>query len=703
MPSRETLRAGVDIGGTFTDIVLLGDRGSVHIKKLPSTPDDYARAIVVGLRELLDEIGASPADVESVIHATTVATNAVLEDKGARTGLITTKGFRDVLEIRRIRIPELYNLDYEKPKPLVARRWRREVVERMGANGEVRVPLDEASVIAAGEFLRDEEVEAVAIALLHSYANPAHEQRVAEIIRKIVRGDVYVSCSHEILPEIREYERTSTTVVNALLGPVVGQYLNSLADQLAGIGFRGQLQLMQSNGGLMGVRAAIAKPACILESGPAAGVVAAARIAGNAGVFDAITFDMGGTTAKASIIEGGMPAKTTEYEVGAGINLSSKLIQGAGYAVKLPVIDLSEIGAGGGSLVWFDKGGLLQVGPKSAGSVPGPVCYNGGGSQATLTDALLALGYINPGYLVGGALCLNAQGARDAIEEQVGQPLGRPLLEAAYGVFTIAAANMTRAVKAVSTYRGRDPRSFTLFAFGGNGPVVAFEIARQLGMKRILIPPSPGVFSAFGLLLSEVEHEVMQTLYGRVDAISAESLQQAYARIESQARSVLQQEGYAQETVSTSRYADLHYCHQAFELTIPVAGNGDDVPQLERLVADFHAEHLRTYGHRAANDPVELVNIRIIARVAARSRTTLAPERLIAPRGDSQHHPRQRTAFFGPEIGSVPVPVLTRRELLGKMLPGPLIIEEYDSTCVIAPGCHATVDAASNIDIRLGD
>lgn len=703
MPLRETFRAGVDIGGTFTDIVLLGDRGSVHIKKLPSTPDDYARAIVVGLRELLDEIRASPAEVESVIHATTVATNAVLEDKGARTGLITTAGFRDVLETRRIRIPELYNLDYEKPKPLVPRRWRREVVERMGPLGDVRVPLDEASVVAAGEFLRDEEVEAVSIALLHSYANPAHEQRVAEIIRKIVPGDVYVSCSHEILPEIREYERTSTTVVNALLGPVVGQYLHSLAHQLAGIGFRGQLQLMQSNGGLMGVRAAIAKPACILESGPAAGVVAAARIAGDAGVCDAITFDMGGTTAKASIIEGGMPAKTTEYEVGAGINLSSKLIQGAGYAVKLPVIDLSEIGAGGGSLVWLDKGGLLQVGPKSAGSVPGPVCYNAGGSQATLTDALLTLGYINPGYLVGGALGLNAQAARDAVEEQVGQPLGRPLLEAAYGVFTIAAANMTRAVKAVSTYRGRDPRSFTLFAFGGNGPVVAFEIARQLGMKRILIPPSPGVFSAFGLLLSEVEHEVMQTLYGRVDAISAVTLQQAYARIESQARSMLRQEGYAQESVSTSRYADLHYCHQAFELTVPVAGSGDDVPQLERLVADFHAEHLRTYGHRAVDDPIELVNIRIVARVAARSRTALAPERLIAPRGDSPHPPRQRKAFFGPEIGSLNVPVLTRRELLGKVLRGPLIVEEYDATCVVAPGCRASVDASSNIDIRLGE
>jgi len=703
MQKEETYRAGVDIGGTFTDIVVLGSRGSVHIKKLASTPDDYGRGIVAGLKELLGEIGASAEQLDGVVHATTVATNTVLEDKGAKTGLITTAGFRDVLEIRRIRIPELYNLDYEKPKTLVSRRLRREVIERMGPRGEVRIALDEASVIRAAEFLRDEGVQAVAIALLHSYANPAHEKRVAELVRAVLPADVYISCSHEILPEIREYERTSTTVVNALLGPVVSQYLNSLMHQLADLGFGRQLQIMQSNGGLMGVGAAIAKPACILESGPAAGVVAAARVARNAGVSDVITFDMGGTTAKASIVEQGMPAKTTEYEVGAGINLSSKLIQGAGYAVKLPVIDLSEIGAGGGSLIWFDKGGLLQVGPQSAGSVPGPVCYDGGGTQATLTDALLTLGYVNPDYLVGGALALNAQSARDAVEKQVGRPLGRSLLEAAHAVFTIAAANMTRAVKAVSTYRGRDPRGFTLFAFGGNGPVVAFEIARLLGMKRILVPPSPGVFSAFGLLLSDVEHEVMQTLYGRVADLTDLALQEAYASIEAQVRSVLDAEGYPGSAITTKRYADLHYCHQAFELTVAVSGSGGDLPSLEQIVSDFHAEHLRTYGHRAANDPVELVNIRVIASAATQSRPNPDPELLIAPRGDSGATARSRMAYFGPEIGSLSVPVLTRRDLVGQVRRGPLIVEEYDATCVIAPGCQVTLDTSSNIDIRMDD
>lgn len=701
MSQKQSFRAGVDIGGTFTDIVVVGSGGSMHVKKLPSTPDDYGRGIVSGLAELLGEIGASPAEVESIVHATTVATNAVLEDKGAKAGLITTAGFRDILEIRRIRIPELYNLDYEKPKPLVPRRLRREVVERTGPRGEVRVALEEEGIAAAAELFRQEDVKAVAIALLHSYANPAHEKRIAELLRGMLPPDVYISCSHEILPEIREYERTSTTVVNALLGPIVSQYLESLARQLAEMGIRRQVQIMQSNGGLMSARLAVVKPACILESGPAAGVVAAARVASDAGVPDVITFDMGGTTAKASMVEGGVPIKTTEYEVGAGINLSSKLIQGAGYAVKLPVIDLSEIGAGGGSLIWFDKGGLLQVGPQSAGSVPGPVCYGGGGTQATLTDALVTLGYINPEYLVGGALAIDAQSARAAIESQIARPLGRSVLEAAHGAFTIAVTNMTRAVKAVSTYRGRDPRSFTLFAFGGNGPVVAFEIARALGMTRVLIPPSPGVFSAFGLLLSDVEHEVMQTLYGRADAFSDYDLQEAFARIEDQARSILAEEGYTGDQVAIRRLADVHYCHQAFELTVPVGGNGSELPRIDRVVADFHAEHLRTYGHMAEKDPVELVNIRVIASAAARRTARFDPARLLAPRGDAGRGGQQRMVYFGAGSGSQMTPIVTRRELVGQERAGPLIVEEYDATCVVPPGCRVSVDASSNIDMRM--
>ena len=397
-------RIGVDIGGTFTDIVALGADGAVLTRKVSSTPDDYGQGILDGLDAVLREAGIAPAEVDDVVHATTVATNAVLEGKGAKTGLVTTAGFRDVLEMRRIRIPDMYNLDYRKPPPLVPRRLRREVVERIGPRGEVWTALDEDSARGAARRLCDEGVQAVAVALLHAYANPAHERRVAEILREEMPAGTFISCSHDVLPEIREYERTSTTIVNALLGPIVSQYLAALAARLQGLGIARPLQIMQSNGGLMSARRAADSPARILESGPAAGVIAAARVARLAGSDHLITLDMGGTTAKTAIIEHGEPAKTTEYEVGAGINLSSRLLRGAGYAVKLPFIDVSEIGAGGGSEVWFDQGGLMQVGPQSAGSVPGPVCYGAGGDRVTLTDALVALGYLNPDHLLGGAL-----------------------------------------------------------------------------------------------------------------------------------------------------------------------------------------------------------------------------------------------------------------------------------------------------------
>ena len=699
--SKTKFRVGVDIGGTFTDIVVLGSDGSALTRKVSSTPDDYGRGIMEGLEAVFRDGGIDPGEVDGIVHATTVATNAVLENQGADTGLITTEGFRDVLEIRRCRIPDMYNLDYEKPPPLVPRRLRREVRERMGPRGEVRIPLDEESAYRAAERLRDEEVEAVAISLLHSYANPDHEQRVARIVRDVLPPDVYVTCSHEILPEIREYERTSTTVVNALLGPVVSRYLASLVQRLERAGVGRPLQVMQSNGGLSSVRTASRGPARILESGPAAGVIAAARVARRSGVDNLITLDMGGTTAKAAIIEDGEPARTTEYEVGAGINLSSRLMQGAGYSVKLPVIDISEIGAGGGSLVWFDRGGLVQVGPRSAGAVPGPVCYGIGGTQATLTDALVALGYINPVYLVGGAVALDAGRARDALREQLATRIDRSLAEAAYGVYVIAASNMIRAVKAVSTYRGRDPRDFTLFAFGGNGPVVALEIARELGIGRLLVPPNPGVFSAFGLLVSGAEYESLQTLVGRMEELSPVALGQAFARLASDLHESLALDGHRPDQARARRFADLRYAGQAFELTVPVEEGTIDSAAMGRLVSGFHAEHERTYGHRRDSVPVEIVNIRLGLRADAGSGPTFDSGRLPAPADSNGGAPRERTAYFGSRTGPVSTPVVTRGELADRTLEGPLIIEEYDATCVVPPGCRARIDALGNIDIHI--
>ena len=377
----DAYRIGVDIGGTFTDVVLLGSDGTLRTKKVLSTPDDYARGVVQGILELLQETGAEPASVTKVVHATTVASNAVLEGKGSSCALLTTAGFRDVLEMRRLRIPVMYELQYEKPPPLVPRRLRYEIPERTGPRGEEWIELDEQAVREAAERARADGVTSVAISFLHAYANPAHERRAAEIVREVVGDDVYITCSSEILAEIREYERTSTAVVNAYVGPVVQRYIRSLESSLAEAGIAAPLQIMQSSGGVMSAEAAIRKPAHLVESGPAAGVVACAFLARAAGIPNVISLDMGGTTAKAAILEDGLPVKTSEYEVGAGINLSSRLIKGGGYAIRLPFIDLSEIGAGGGSLVAVDEFGMLHVGPESAGSDPGPACYGLGGAS----------------------------------------------------------------------------------------------------------------------------------------------------------------------------------------------------------------------------------------------------------------------------------------------------------------------------------
>ena len=695
-------RVGVDIGGTFTDIVALGADGSVLTRKVSSTPDDYGQGILDGLDEVLREAGAAPAEVDDVVHATTVATNAVLEGTGAKTGLVTTAGFRDVLEMRRIRVPDMYNLDYRKPDPLVPRRLRREVIERMGARGEVRTALDETSARAAARRLRDEGVESVAVALLHAYANPAHERRVAEILREEMPAGTFVSCSHDVLPEIREYERTSTTIINALLGPIVSQYLAALAARLQVLGIARPLQIMQSNGGLMSARRAADTPARILESGPAAGVIAAARVARLAGAEHLITLDMGGTTAKTAIIEDGEPAKTTEYEVGAGINLSSRLLRGAGYAVKLPFIDVSEIGAGGGSKVSFDQGGLMQVGPQSAGSVPGPVCYGTGGDQVTLTDALVTLGYLNPVHLLGGDVALDAERAARAIDEQVCGKLGRSRIEAAHGIYTIAASNMMRAVKAVSTFRGRDPREFTLFAFGGNGPVIAMEIARELEMPRVLVPPGPGVFSALGLLLSDPEHESLQTLFGRLDETAPTDVFAAFERLQSEMQRRLVEDGHDPGAMHVQRFADLRYARQAFELTVPMSGDARDSTAIARMQSAFHEEHLRTYGHKSEGAPVEMVNIRIRMTAPSNAAETIdLPRLLTAHANGDDARPRSRMAYFGPDVGSVDTPVVGRRDLVACPRTGPLIVEEYDATCIVLPGYSARVDANANIDIRV--
>jgi N-methylhydantoinase A len=694
----QSFRIGADIGGTFTDLVLIDAAGGIATRKVSSTPDNYGRAIVAGILELLTERAVAPGNMTELVHASTIATNAILELKGAKTALITTRGFRDVLEMRRLRIPVLYDLQYEKPPPLVPRRLRLEVSERLGARGKLLQPLDEESVRQATAQLRAEGVEAVAVALLHSYCDPRHEQRVAQIVREGLPPTVYVSCSADILPEIREYERTSTAVVNAYVGPIVRDYIAALERDVRAIGVTGALQIMQSNGGVMTVEAAVRRPAYITESGPAAGVIACARLARALDLENVISFDMGGTTAKAAMIERGEPAKTTEYEVGSGINLSSKLVKGGGYPIKLPFIDVSEIGAGGGSIVALDPSGGLRVGPRSAGAIPGPVCYGNGGLEPTFTDAMVVLGYLNPVSLAGGRVKLDAERARSVLQERVAEPLGLSLADAAHGIYTVAAATMTRAVKAVTTYRGRDPRDFTLVAFGGNGPVAAAAVAQALSMGKVLVPPAPGVFSAVGLLLADVEHEFTSSVLVPASRMSEAEFRRVFADLEARARTSMQDEGHPNERIRLKRVAELRYAGQAYELSVAVCP--DD--HFSDVLTNFHEEHFRTYGHRSDGDPVDFVSIRIFARVEPRE-VLMDYRRLAtqAARAGQRQTSGTRRAYFGKSVGFAETPVISRATLAAEWSSGPLIIEEYDATCVIPPGAQARIDELGSIEIKI--
>jgi N-methylhydantoinase A len=685
-------RVGVDVGGTFTDIVLLGSDGTIHTKKISSSMENYAQAIVDGLTEVFHETGLAGEAIEEIRHGTTVASNAILEHKGAKTGLITTKGFRDVLEIRTLRMPRMYDIGWTKPAALVERYLRQVVDERIDATGAVQRALDPRDAERAVDALLAQKVEAIAVCLLHSFTNPAHELLIRDLIRKKAPA-LPCSVSCEVLPEIKEYERTSTTVVNAYVTPIVASYLKSLRKGLDDAGVRARVLLMQSNGGLTTDAAAVERPIHIIESGPAGGVVGAQALARAKRLPKIVTFDMGGTTAKAAMVEDGEVTRAHEYAVGAGIMIGSRLLTGAGYTLKVPAIDLAEVGAGGGSLVWIDPAGALQVGPESAGASPGPVCYDKGGATPTVTDANLLLGYINPAYLVGGALKLNPEKARRIFDERIAKPLRMPIEQAAHGAHLIAASNMIRAIKAVSTERGRDPREFALFAFGGNGPVFACGMAAALGMKRIVVPPSAGLFSSFGLLYADVEHHYSRTLRRLLQKSDPREIERAWDVLAKQALEQLAAEGFTSEKARIRRSAALHYHGQTYELSVPLPDGPIDFAYLEQA---FGREHEKTYGHRAgADEPVELVSIQVVGQ-GLRAGPSV-PQRVHPSRAEPVPPP-PRPAYFGSWIET---PVM-RRSDLATTRTGPLIVEEYDATCVIPPGAKAELDVGGNILIALG-
>ena len=691
--SDRALRVGIDIGGTFTDLVLRLPDGSLRVSKVSSSPDDPGLAVVDGLAALLRVSGVQPGDVAEIVHGTTVASNTILQKTGARTGLITTRGFRDVLEIGRVRTPDLYDLTWEKPAPLVPRRLRLEVDERIAADGAVVRPLDLAQVEHAARRLVDAGVEVIALCFINSYANPAHERAAERVIReRFPRLDV--SASFAVLPEIKEYERTSTTVVNGYLLPVMRRYLANLVTNLARIGVRAPVLVVASNGGVVGARQAGERPAFAVGSGPAAGVAGAARLGGAIDEPNLIVFDMGGTTAKAALVEHGMPTLTTEYEFREGISTSSRFVKAGGYMLKVPAIDIAEVGTGAGSIAWIDEGGLLRVGPQSAGAKPGPACYGIGGTQPTITDANVVLGYLNAGHLAGGELKLDAARAHEAIERHVARPLGLTVIEAAQGIRDVANASMARAIRAVTIERGRDPRDFTLVAFGGSGPVHAADVAAALDVRHILVPVAPGVFTAVGMLASDVEHHSVRAVGGLLADPSTRD--RATARLEElyrEARALLAEEGYVAADVRLAGQADLRYAGQASELTIPLSDRAFE--DLETLREAFQREYTVTYGY-ASDEDLELVNVRCIAtgvrehRLDFRAVTVAASRELVAGR---------RMVHFTRGAAAVETPVIARDAIGETPTRGPLLVESYDSTITVPPEATIARDRFGNLRI----
>jgi N-methylhydantoinase A len=682
-----TYRVGVDIGGTFTDLVYLGSDGKVLARKIASTPDDYSRAVLEGIKLGILELKISPDQVSEVGHGFTVASNAIIEGRGAKTALITTEGFRDVLEFGRNRIPRLYDLYYEKPRILVKRQNRLEVRERMSYKGEVLRPLNKEDVDKVVDRILNSGIKSIAISLLHSYANPDHEEYIAKVIRERA-PNIILTVSSELLPEMKEYERTSTTVINSYVRPVVETYLTHLADGLKGMGVTVPLVVMQSNGGLATTQIAKEKPVYCIESGPAAGVVGAFQLGKRLGIDNMLTLDMGGTTAKASMIEDGQMLLAPEYEVGGDISVGHRLLKGAGHILRVPAIDLAEVGAGGGSIASVDKSGSIRVGPNSSGAVPGPACYNNGGSDATVTDADVILGYLNPKYLLGGAFPIERDKASKAVTDQLANPLNLSEIEAAHAIHLVVNSNMGRALRAVSSERGRDPRRFVLVAFGGGGPVHAAGMAEMLDIKKVIIPPFPGVFSSFGLLYADVEHHFVKTYFKTFQELDIDALNVILEGFWGEGQSQLRDEGFADDSHEVVTQVDMKYVGQVSELTVYLPPGRVTPVNLKKLSDSFEEEHERTYGYRT-DDPFQLVNLRVIAR--GLSKENRIPDQLEIPL-EANSVPTERPVYFGPSHGFIDAPVKTRASLEGNSWSGPLIIEEYDSTTVVPPGWTVTIN-----------
>ncbi len=686
-------RIGVDIGGTFTDVAVVDEEsGSIGAVKVPTTPRDFGEGVVAALNTAIARHDIDARAVGFLSHATTVVTNALLEEKGADIALLTTRGFRDILELRRSARGDLYDLFQDPPSVLVPRYRRLEITERLDAQGEVVTPLIEEEIDDIVAFLRAQKVQAVAVSLLYSFLNDAHERVIGERLRAGLPG-VLVFLSSEVLPEIREFERTSTTAVCAYVGPILESYLRRLEKASSGMGLP-PLHVMGSSGGVFSVAEGLKMPAMAVESGPAAGVIAAQLIGRQLGIGDLISFDMGGTTAKASLIENGTVETTAEYEVGSGANVS-RWLHGTGHPIRVPVIDLAEVSAGGGSIAWIDPGGALRVGPRSAGAEPGPVCYGQGGVEPTVTDCDLLLGYLDPDALLGGDLEIDYTAAERAVTERIAEPLGLDVMEAAAGVIEVVNASMAEALRIVSVERGHDAREFSMVAFGGAGPVHAAALAAELEIPRVIVPPAPGAFSALGLVATDFRRDYGRTFFTTADAADLKAMDSIFETMEADAKAMLGEAGIAVSAQDLQRTIDCRYVRQAYELNVSLEAGKVTRKKLSALEAAFHARHKATYGHESPDEAVQLVNLRLVAT------GRLAALDLRRQTGNNGVAIGERKAYFRGH-GSITVPVIDRDGLAAETaLDGPVIISAPDTTILAPPGTRAQVDARGFIIIEV--
>ena len=679
----ERYRVGVDIGGTFTDFVLFDKtEGSLKLEKTYTTPQDLRQGVESGLRNA----GVPFSDIADLSHGTTVGLNTLIERKGTETGLITTSGFRDAYEIGRGARAQPYNLFFRKPAPLVPREHRLEVTERMGADGKVVATLDEDDVRRAAEAFRQAGIASIAICFVNSYANSSHEERAAKIVAEVY-PEARVSTSHSLAREWREYERTSTTCINAYIMPRTARYMESLSKTLAAGGYRRPLFINQSSGGVVSADSAVAKPVMTLMSGPAGGVAASAYVGGLDGFNDIISFDMGGTSNDVCLIKDGRPRVTADSKIES-------------HPVMVPMVAIHSIGAGGGSLASIDSVGALNVGPESAGAEPGPVCYGRGGTNPTVTDANVVLGRVAPAEFLPENMKLDVDAARSAIREKVAEPLSLDLWHAATGILDIVNVKMAMAVRTVTVQRGLDPKDFALFAFGGAGPMHACFVARELGIGKVVVPIAPGQFSAFGILGSDIRHDLVRTAPAGTDALQRAFIKEQFDALESDARAVLAKEGVAETDFMLLRSVDIRYVGQEYTVNVPIPEEPIDEDSVLRARSDFHEFHEQTYSHSKPDDAIELVNLRVAA-IGRRPKIELP--KVAAGKKDPPPSARVGSTeiCFDAAQGFTEAAVWDRRELLaGNQIDGPAIIADPGATTVVPPRFRCTVSSHGNLVIE---